>query len=204
MTRGRASGSNRGCDNKKYQRNYITINQIKQVQREAKTQRSDERIRNVRDETTDDVTRSDDKRCSMQHNVGCCGWDNTTTNQTQWRGDKEGETGVRRQDEWGERSGERGEVADDDQRCDERREEERGERRKKICWVLTKNTERACFYIGIRRWGLYVRIYVQTSPDTEKYLKVCRVSAKIGTSAQNWQLFFVSATFRRHVANIPS
>ncbi len=108
MMRGRASGSDRGCDNKKYQRNYTTTNQIKQVQREAKTRWSNE---TVRDKTTDNETRSDDKRYSMQHNVGCCGWDNTTTNQTRWRGDKKGETGVRRQDEWGERSGERGEVA---------------------------------------------------------------------------------------------
>ena len=127
MKRGRASGSNRGCDNKKYQCNYTTTNQIKQVQREAKTRRSDETIRDERDETTDDETRSDNKRCSMQHKVGCCGWDNTTTNQTRWRGDKKGETGVRRQDEWGERSGEREEVAA--RRLKMRREERGGERR---------------------------------------------------------------------------
>jgi hypothetical protein len=30
------------------------------------------------------------------------------------------------------------------------------------------------------------------------------VSAKIGMSAQNWRLFFMSPTCRRHVADIPS
>jgi hypothetical protein len=156
----------------------------------------------VRDKTTDDETRSDDKRCSMQHNVGCCGWDNMTTNQTRWRGDKKGETGVRRQDEWGERSGEREEVAA--RRPKMRREERGGERRapEDDFWLLgvVKNGESRFLH----RWGLYVRIYVHTYPDTEKYLKACRVSAKIGISAQNWRLIFVSATFRRHVANIHS
>ncbi len=103
------------------------INATTRVQCEAKTRCSYERIRNVRDETTDDKTRSNDKRCSMQNKVGCCGWDNRTTNQTRWRGDKKGETGVRREDKCGERSGERGEVAAPRPKT---RQEERGGKRR--------------------------------------------------------------------------
>jgi hypothetical protein len=79
--------------------------QTKWAQREAKTQQSDDKIRDntIRDNTTRQIA-------TMQHNVARRRDDETTRQQTKQDGEgTRGETRVGRR-EWGERSGERGEL----------------------------------------------------------------------------------------------
>lgn len=145
-----------GLDSKDIQRDYMTINWTKRMRREAKTQRSYKTIM-IRDATTrhDDETRRNNKMQGgrTRRCNGMRWWDNTTTNQIRGRGKR------------GEGRGERGEVGA--WRHDKR------QRRRQIIFWLGGALER-----GATRG--YIPTYIETYPDTRKYLHMCRVLCYVG------------------------